>query len=101
MVKTWISLAGLVTTLAMPITPAAADSTRSTSCVYGRGSHSCVTRWQHYEPRIQVPTEQEVAEARSREQQWQSFCRPYIWQDDLGVRRYGYAERGCEYGRIY
>ena len=34
MVKTWISLAGLVTTLAMPITPAAADSTRSTNCVY-------------------------------------------------------------------
>jgi hypothetical protein len=101
MVKTWISLAGLVTTLAMPITPAAADSTRSTNCVYGRGSHSCVTRWQHYEPRIQVPTEQEVSEARAREQQWQSFCRPYIWQDDLGVRRYGYAERGCEYGRVY
>ncbi len=102
MVKTWISLAGLVTTLAMPITPAAAaDSTRSTSCVYSRGSHSCVTRWQHYEPRILVPTEQEVAEARAREQQWQAFCRPYIYQDDLGVRRYGYAERGCEYGRVY
>ena len=105
MVKTWMSLAGLVTTLAttlaMPITPAAADATRSTSCVYGRGSHSCVTRWQHSEPRIQVPTEQEIAEARAREQQWQAFCRPYIYQDDFGVRRYGYAERGCEYGRVY
>jgi len=101
MVKTWISLAGLVTALALPITPAAADGTRSTSCVYTRGSHSCVTRWQHLEPRIQVPTEQEIAEARAREQQWQAFCRPYIYQDDLGVRRYGYAERGCEYGRVY
>ena len=101
MIKTWISVAGLVTTLVMPITPAAADSTRSTSCVYGRGSHSCVTRWQASEPRILVPTEQEIAEARAREQQWQTFCRPFIYQDDLGVRRYGYAERGCEYGRVY
>ena len=48
-----------------------------------------------------VPTEQEIAEVRAREQQWQTFCRPYIYQDDLGVRRYGYAERGCEYGRVY
>ena len=39
--------------------------------------------------------------ARAREQQWQTFCRPFIYQDDLGVRRYGYAERGCEYGRVY
>jgi len=100
MVKTWISLAGLVATLAMPITPAAAESTRSTNCVSSRWSYSCVTRWQHYEPRIQVPTEQEVAEARARDQQWQSLCRPFIYQDDLGVRRYGYAERGCEYGRL-
>ena len=101
MVKTWMSLAGLVATLAMPITPAASDSILSTSCVYTHGSRSCVTRWQHFEPRVVVPTEQEIAEVRAREQQWQTFCRPYIYQDDLGVRRYGYAERGCEYGRVY
>ncbi len=100
MVKTWMSVAGLVATLALPITPAAADGTRSTSCVYGRGSQSCVTRWQNYEPRTLVPTDLEIAEARAREQQWQGFCRPYIYQDELGVRRYGYAERGCEYGRL-
>jgi hypothetical protein len=104
MFKTWMSLAGLAATLALPITasPAAAESTRTTNCVNTRGSVSCVTRWQHWEPQaVKPPTEQELAEIRAREQQWQTFCRPYIWQDSLGVRRYGYAERGCEYGRVY
>jgi hypothetical protein len=102
--RTWISLAGLTATLALPIaaSPAAADGTRSTNCVHLRGSLSCVTRWQHWEPQApKAPTEQELAEARAREQQWQTYCRPYIWQDELGVRRYGYSERGCEYGRVY
>jgi len=104
MLKSWISLAGLAAALVSPITasPAAADSTRSTNCIHSRGSLSCVTRWQYSDPQApQAPSEQELAEVRAREQQWQTHCRPYIWQDDLGVRRYGYSERGCEYGRVY
>jgi hypothetical protein len=104
MLKTWISLAGLAAALALPITasPAAADSTRTMNCVHHRGSLSCVTRWQQWEPQApHTPTEQEVAESRARDQQWQTYCRPYVWQDDLGVRRYGYSEPGCEYGRVY
>jgi len=104
MLKTWMSLAGLAAALMLPVTasPAAADSTRSTSCINVRGSLSCVTRWQHWEAQAQhAPTEQELAEARAREQQWQARCRPYIWQDELGVRRYGYAEPGCDVGRMY
>ena len=92
MFKTWMSLAGIAATLALPISvsPAAADSTRTTNCVNARGSLSCVTRWQHWEPPApQAPTEQELADMRAREQQWQTYCRPYIWQDSLGVRRYG------------
>jgi hypothetical protein len=104
MLKTWMSLAVLTATLTLPISvsPAAAESTRTTNCINVGGSRSCVTRWQHWEPQaVKPPTEQELAEIRAREQQWQTFCRPYIWQDALGVRRYGYAERGCEYGRVY
>jgi len=104
MSKTWMFLAGLAATLALPIaaSPAAAESTRSTNCINTRGSVSCVTRWQHWEAQPpKPPTEQELAEMRAREQQWQTYCRPYIWQDSLGVRRYGYSEPGCEYGRVY
>jgi hypothetical protein len=99
-----MSLAGLAAVLMLPVTalPAAADSTRSTNCVFVGGSLSCVTNWRHSEPAApKAPTDQEIAEAREREQKWEAFCRPYVWQDEFGVRRYGYTERGCEYGRLY
>ena len=104
MLKRWMSLAGLAAALMLPVTtlPAAADGTRSTNCVFAGRSLSCVTNWQHREPSApKAPTEQELAEAREREQRWEAHCRPYIWQDEFGVRRYGYTERGCEYGRVY
>lgn len=92
-------LAGIATVLML--SSAQADATRSTSCIHNRGALSCVTNWQHWDPQIpQPPTEQEIAESRERERVWQARCRPTVWQDDFGVRRYAYATYGCEYGRL-
>jgi hypothetical protein len=98
-----MSRAGLVAALTLPIatSPAAADSTRSESCIVVGGTLSCVTRWRHHEGAPKPPTEQELTEVRERERRWEAYCRPYVWQDEFGVRRYGYTERGCEYGRLY
>ena len=94
-------LAGLAALLSALSLPAQADSLRSNSCIYVRGSMSCVTKWQHWEAQTPQPlTEQELAEIREREELWQARCRPLIQQDDFGVRRYVYAAPGCEYGRF-
>ncbi len=47
----------------------------------------------------QPQTEQDVADAATRERLWQARCRPVIRQDQYGVRRYHYAAPGCEYGK--
>jgi hypothetical protein len=94
-------LAGLAALLSAVSLPAQADRLRSESCIFVRGSMSCVTKWQRWDVQApQAPTEQELAEIRERERRWQARCRPLIQQDDLGVRRYVYAAPGCEYGRI-
>jgi len=96
------SIAALVTLmLSVTAPPAQADGLRSTSCVGFRGSLSCVTRWQRWDPPTpQRPTEQELAEARERDRQWEARCRPVVRQDNFGVARYVYAAPGCEYGRL-
>jgi len=96
------SLAALAI-LALPLMPAHADGTRSTSCVRSYGAFSCVTNW-HRDRKdandvIAKPDPQEQAESKAREQRWLATCRPVVHQDEYGVMRYVYAAPGCEFGR--
>ena len=92
-------LAGLA--LLLPAAQAQADGVRSTSCIGSWRSVNCVTTWRKWTPEApKPPTEQEIAESRERDRQWQVRCKPVIRQDDFGVPRYAYAVPGCEYGRI-
>jgi hypothetical protein len=71
----------------------------STDCTFGRGFDGCTT--------IVVPTPdagpriihlEPVLDAE-RDRQWMAFCKPTFRTDKLGVMRYVYAHKGCEYGR--
>jgi hypothetical protein len=93
-------LAGVMASL-LPAVPAQADGARWTSCIGGRYSVNCITQWRKWTPEEpKPPTEQEIAESRERDRQWQERCARVIVQDNLGVPRYTYAAPGCEYGRI-
>jgi hypothetical protein len=89
--------------LVLPLMPAHADATRSTSCVGNYGSFSCVTNWRrdHKDAKdvIAKPDPQEQAESKARERRWLARCRPVVRQDVYGVLRYVYAAPGCEFGR--
>jgi hypothetical protein len=116
------SLAALAI-LALPLMPAHADGTRSTSCVGSYGAFSCVTKWHRDRKDANVviakpdpleqaeskakdvkdvigkPDPQEQAESKARERRWLARCRPVEHQDEYGVMRYVYAAPGCEFGR--
>jgi hypothetical protein len=86
--------------------PVQADGVRSTTCVGGVGSVSCVTAWRRGtvgDPHvIQVAprSEKETAEIEERDRLWRTRCKPVVQTDAFGVGRYTYAARGCEYGRV-
>lgn len=75
------------------------------SCVYAGGAAHCVRQYRYGDAgnsgitSMKEPSEEELAEARERDRQWVSRCRPVLRQDAYGVSRYVYAARGCEYGR--
>ncbi len=94
-------LAGLVALPILDSAKAQADGVRQTTCAGGRFAASCITTWRYWEPSApEPPTQQEIAESRERDRQWQARCRPVIKQDEFGVARYTYAASGCEYGKI-
>jgi hypothetical protein len=82
--------------------PAAAQAggSQSTSCVGGRTSFNCVTRWQNGWSNPHIVSVPQARDVQERDRRWQARCRPVVRQDDFGVPRYGYAARGCEYGKI-
>jgi hypothetical protein len=95
--------AALASLTLLMLAPALADNTRSSNCVGTRGSVSCVTTWRSgvVDPFVRdlAPrTEQEIAESKERERQWQVRCQPTIENDRFGVGRYVYARPGCEFG---
>ncbi len=81
----------------------AGSKVRSTGCVGSGFSFSCATtwRWDEAERKTSLMPEDPalVAEAAERERKWVERCKPQIRQDSLGVRRYHYAARGCEFGK--
>jgi hypothetical protein len=101
--KRLTSLAGVAAAAvlsAAPV-PAQADGMRSTNCIAVRGSLSCVSKWQRWDPQLKPqPTEQELAEARERERRWEARCRPALRHDNFGVARYVYFAPGCEFGQL-
>lgn len=84
--------------------PVKADGVAVGGCVGSRYSITCATRWGAYsDPYVRlVPTQTEAEKALSadRERKWQARCRPAVFQDIYGVRRYEYAAPGCEFGVI-
>jgi hypothetical protein len=88
------------------LTAAQADRIRTTNCVYGPGSYSCITVWQRtsaaaYRPKLWTPRlERAAAQAAERERLWTDRCQPKITRDEFGVGRYSYAAPGCAYGVI-
>ena len=83
--------------------PARADGVRNTSCVHITGAFTCTTYWRHgvssqYLPwRIDV---RETAASVERERKWLARCRPVATEDSLGISRYRYAAKGCEFGKV-
>lgn len=74
-------------------------------CTNGRISINCVARYGDAgDPYVrQVPqpdTEADKRRSNERDHKWIDRCRPAIVQDNLGVPRYHYAARGCEFGII-
>jgi hypothetical protein len=84
--------------------PARAEGISTTNCLGARWSFTCMTTWrkQLSDPHIVAatePTSDRDSESQERERLWIARCKPRIWQDELGVDRYVYAERGCEFGK--
>ena len=99
--KRLTTLAGLAAAFLVMQPAARADGIRTGNCVWVGGLLSCTEKWQRWDPEPpRPPTEQELAEARERERQWQARCRPVVRHDEFGVPRYAYAAPGCEYGRL-
>ena len=74
-------------------------------CTGGRNSLNCVARYgEAGDPYVrQIPppeTEADKARWSERDHKWIDRCRPAVVQDTLGVPRYHYAARGCEFGVI-
>lgn len=111
LIKTMIAMAIALNALMFIERASAQDTTVSTSC--GRnalGGYSCSTS-SRTTP-VRVPREwrdlskgeqaQLMADEVARDQRiakWEAFCKPTARVDDLGVSRYSYAHKGCEYGR--
>jgi hypothetical protein len=95
--------AALASLTMLMLSPAQADNTRSTNCVGSRWSVSCVTTWRGgvvdpYVRDLAPRSEQDIAESKERERQWEARCHPTTQQDRYGVSRYVYASAGCEFG---
>ena len=86
--------------------PALPETAIMDKCVETRGLQSCITTFRRLNPTpqiIQVPTpisEQEIAEQQQRDRRWEERCRPTLRLDRLGVPRYVYVARGCEFGML-
>lgn len=84
--------------------PASADGIRSSSCVFTAGMSNCVSYWRRgggggqYLP-WQVDVKQTAA-SEERERKWLARCRPVATEDSLGISRYRYAAKGCEFGKV-
>ena len=102
------ALAGLIaieSASAQEMQPPRYTDTATSSCVYSFGATSCVQQYRYGDSgsngfqAVRAPSESDMAEAREREQQWVSRCRPQVRHDAFGVGRYVYAAPGCEYGQ--
>ena len=92
-----------VLTVFVGMGPATAQGIVTDSCIGGRHSYNCVTRWGAAgDPYIRVvprPLDAAAAaRALERERRWVDRCRPIIEPDRYGVPRYRYAAPGCEFG---
>jgi hypothetical protein len=71
------------------------EATLNCSHLDGRGNAGIIL---HVEPSADA---EQRARAANREREWMIKCRPAIRYDALGVGRYHYAARGCEFGRSW
>ena len=73
-------------------------------CVGGGNAVNCVMQWGppvnpvRIVPSSADPAEQ--AEAITRDRKWEAYCKPSVVQESYGVRRYHYAQAGCEFGAL-
>lgn len=107
---TRLALTVLLTTLALggASAPAAAQAFTDTvvgSCIFSGGAAHCVRQFRYGDrgatgiQSLREPSPEDAAESRDRERRWVERCRPQMRPDALGVNRYVYAARGCEYGQ--
>jgi hypothetical protein len=98
-----LEIGGLV--LAWSAWAGSANAIHNTVCVGGYGSLACSTNWRYRDDegvtasQLKTADPVETAAAQERERKWVERCRPVVRQDALGVGRYHYAARGCEFGR--
>jgi hypothetical protein len=75
------------------------------SCVFSGGAGHCVRQYRYGDrgaggvQSMREPNPEDLAAARERDRRWVERCRPQLRPDALGVNRYVYAARGCEYGQ--
>ena len=95
-----VSEAALAMFSNLPPAPGAASLVGG--CVGGGNAVNCVMQWGppvnpvRIVPSSADPAEQ--AEAITRDRKWEAYCKPSVVQESYGVRRYHYAQAGCEFG---
>lgn len=88
-----------------PVTAQGFTDTVVGSCIFSGGAVHCVRQFRYGDRgnsgilSLREPSPEDVAESRERERRWVERCRPQLRPDALGVNRYVYAARGCEYGQ--